>query len=112
MLALGAAVGGEARAKVVQVPLPRLATIQAVTSDQFMIQGEVVRRSENDLTVVVRNHEAVTMQVTQDTAILRGEETIRVGDLRPGEKVVANAIRGGEGRLLAVNVVVRETAGS
>jgi len=102
---------GEVCAKLVQVPLPRLATIQAVASNQFMLQGEVVRRTEIDFTMIVRNTEVVTVQVTPDTAIVRGAETIAVGDLRPGEKVVVSVMRGGEGRLLAVNVMVRDAAG-
>lgn len=111
VFACGAAVGVETQAKLVQVPLPRLATIQAVASNQFMLQGEVVRRTEIDFTMIVRNTEVVTVQVTPDTAILRGGETIGVGDLRPGEKVVASVMRGGEGKLLAVNVTVRDAAG-
>ncbi len=110
-LACVAAAGAELQAKLVQVPLPRLATIQAMASNQFMMQGEVVRRTEIDFTMIVRNTQVVTVQVTQDTAILRGAETIGVEDLRPGEKVVVSVMRGGEGRLLAVNVMVRDAAG-
>lgn len=111
VVALGLAAGAEVRAKLAQVPLPRLAMIQAVASNQFMMQGEVVRRTDIDFTMIVRNTQVVTVQVTPETAIMRGAETIGVEDLRPGEKVVVSVMRGGEGRLLAVNVTVRDAAG-
>ncbi len=113
VVAFGAllALGVEARAKLVQVPLPRLATIQAVASNQFMMQGEIVRKTDIDFTMIVRNTEVVAVQVTPDTAIMRGAETISLDDLRAGEKVIVSVMRGGEGRLLAVNVTVRDAAG-
>ena len=112
LVAALALVGGvDAFAKLVQVPLPRLATIQAVASNNFMVSGEIVTRNEIEFTMIVRNSELMTVQVTNDTAILRGAESIRLSDLNVGEKVVVTVMRGAEGKLLAVNVTVRDAAG-
>ena len=108
---LALAGGADAWAKLAQVPLPRLATIRALASDHFMVSGEIVRRNEIEFTLIVRKSELMTVQVTNDTAIMRGAESITLSDLAIGEKVVATLMRGGEGKLLAVNVTVRDAAG-
>lgn len=111
LIAASAAVSATSTsAKLMQLPLPQIATIQALASDQFMLSGEVTARTDIDFTLLVRNSELLTVQVTKDTAILRGAESIKLSDLRPGTKVVVTTMRGGEGQLLAVNVTVKDRA--
>lgn len=81
--------------------------VPVMTSDQFRVAGEVVARTESELTVVTRLSEVRTIQVTDDTAITKGGATLRLPDVMVGDKIDVTVARGGEGRLRAVTVTVR-----
>lgn len=105
LLASGAAAGAVEAFQ--RVPEPRVARVQAVTSTDFMIVGEVVSRTETSFTILSRGSELRTVQVTEDTAIMRAGALIKLSELVIGDKVTATLMRGGDGKLRAVNVTVR-----
>lgn len=90
-----------------RVPVPRVAMVQTVTSTDFMIVGEVTARTETSFTILSRGSELRTVQVTEDTAIVRAGALIKLSELVIGDKVTATLMRGGDGKLRAVNVTVR-----
>ncbi len=89
------------------VPEPRVARVQAVTSTDFMVVGQVVSRTETSFTILSRGTELRTVQVTEDTAIVRAGALIKLSEIVIGDKVTATLMRGGDGKLRAVNVTVR-----
>ncbi len=90
-----------------RVPVPRVAMVHAVTSTDFMVVGEVTSRTETSFTILSRGSELRTVQVTEDTAIMRAGALIKLSELVIGDKVTATLMRGGDGKLRAVNVTVR-----
>lgn len=102
-----APVGAGLRAQLAEIPAPRVSYVRTVTSEKFVVTGEVTARGDSDFTIVDRTSEIATVQVTENTAILKGAVSIRLADLSVGDKVSVTAIRGGDGKLQAVNVTVR-----
>jgi hypothetical protein len=96
-----------AHENISRMPLPRIAAIRAVTSTDFMVTGEVRTRTDTSFTILMRGSELRTVQVTEDTAIVKGGATIKLSDLAVGDKVHVTLMRGGDGKLRAVNVTVR-----
>lgn len=96
-----------AQANLRQVPTPRLASVRAVTSSDFMVSGQVTARADTSFTILSRGSELRTVQVTEDTAIVRAGALIKLSDLVIGDKVDVTLMRGGDGKLRAVNVTVR-----
>ena len=90
-----------------RVPVPRVAMVQTVTSTDFMVVGEVTSRTETSFTILSRGSELRTVQVTEDTAIVRAGALIKLSELVIGDKITATLMRGGDGKLRAVNVTVR-----
>jgi hypothetical protein len=97
---------GVAHARLVQVPVPRVAMVRALSSSDFMVAGQVTARTEIDFTILIRGSELRTVQVTDDTAIVKGGALIKLSDVMVGDKVTATLMRGGDGKLRAVNVTV------
>jgi hypothetical protein len=95
------------RAQLAEIPPPRLTFVRTVTSEQFMIAGEVTARTDVDFTILDRTSEVTTVQVTENTAIVKGAASIKLSDLSVGDKVVVSVMRTGDGKLQAVNVAVR-----
>lgn len=82
--------------------------VPMMTSDQFLVNGEVSSRTDTDLTILQpAEGRTITVQIADDTAITRGAATIRVLDLRVGEKVSVTVAREANGRLVAAKVHVR-----
>ena len=98
---------GSARAQLAQIPPPRLSYVRTVTSEQFLVTGEVTARTDVGFTVLGRNSESITVQVTENTAFLKGAASIKLSDLFVGDKVTVTLVRAGDGQLQAVNVTVR-----
>lgn len=78
-----------------------------LTSNQFVLAGEVLARAETSLTIVSRGSEVTSVQVTRSTTITKGAETISLSDIAVGDKVDVTLMRGGDGNLQAVSVAVR-----
>lgn len=97
---------GAAHARLVQVPVPRVAMVRALSSSDFMVAGEVTARTEIDFTILVRGSELRTVQITDETAIVKGGALIKLSEVMVGDKVTATLMRGGDGKLRAVNVTV------
>jgi hypothetical protein len=106
VFALAALAVGKAEARLVQIPVPRVAMVRALSSSDFLVTGEVTARTGIDFTILVRGSELRTVQVTEDTAIVKGGVLIKLADVMVGDKVTATLMRGGDGKLRAVNVTV------
>lgn len=104
---VGALGGMTMHAETVRADATGVSVVPVMTSDQFLVAGEVVARTESELTVVTRLSEVRTLQVSEDTAITKGGATLRLPDVMVGDKVNVTVSRGGEGRLRAVTVTVR-----
>ena len=103
-MALGATV---ATAEVPDVTAVRV--VRVMTSDQFLVNGEVTARTDTDFTVFdAAAARTVTIQVSDETTITRGAANIPLGDLRIGEKVSVTVKREANGRLVATKVMVRQ----
>ena len=98
---------GVLHAQLAEIPAPRLSYVRTVTSEQFVVAGEVAARTDLDFTIVDRSSELITVQVTENTAIVKGAATIKLSELAVGDKVTVTVMRGGDGKLQAVNVAVR-----
>lgn len=98
---------GNLGAQLAEIPPPRLTFVRTVTSEQFMIAGEVTARTDVDFTILDRTSEVTTVQVTENTAIVKGAASIKLSDLAVGDKVVVSVMRTGDGKLQAINVAVR-----
>lgn len=98
---------GSMHAQIAEIPPPRLTFVRTVTSEQFMIAGEVTARTDLDFTILDRSSELTTVQVTENTAIVKGAASIKLSELAVGDKVVVSVMRMADGKLQAVNVAVR-----
>lgn len=78
-----------------------------IASNEIIINGEVTERSESGLTVMSRTSELTTVIVTPDTAIKKGAVTIKLDEIGVGERVSVTATPAADGKLLAVEVLVR-----
>lgn len=79
-----------------------------ITSDQFLVNGEVSARTDTDLTVLKpTTAQATTIQVSDETIITRGAVTIHLRDLKVGDKVTVTAAREANGLLVAAKITVR-----
>jgi hypothetical protein len=81
--------------------------IPLMTSNQFLVNGEVTARTEADFTVVNAAGQVTTFLVTTDTSITKGGATIHLADLAVGDKVSVTAERAADGKLQAASVLVR-----
>jgi hypothetical protein len=109
MVLAGATLSIAAQAQA-EVPIPT--TLRPVapllTSDQFLVNGEVAAKSDADFSVRdTAAGQTVTIQVSDETAITRGAATIALADLKVGEKVAVTVMRSANGRLVATKVIVR-----
>ncbi len=86
---------------------PRARLIATISSNNFIVSGEVVRRTETDFTVLDRWSQLITIQVSPDTELKKAGALIRLSEMVIGEKITATVMRGGDGRLQAVTVTVR-----
>jgi hypothetical protein len=94
-------------AQTSRLNVPRVRFVAAITSSQFIVNGEVTERNETGFTVLSRTSELTTVLVTEDTAITKGAVTIKLTDLAVGDKVSVTAMRSADGKLVAVSVAVR-----
>lgn len=78
-----------------------------LTSNQFVLKGEVVGRGDIGLTLLSRGSELTVVQVNRYTAIKKGAETIQLADINIGDRVSVTLMRSADGSLQAVNVEVR-----
>lgn len=79
----------------------------AVTSDRFLVRGEVIARTEGAFTVLTQDSQLKVVRVSRDTSIVKGAETIALAEIAVGDRVAVTLRRIGDGGLLAVNVAVR-----
>ncbi len=101
-LALGVGLCGQTVAR----ELPRARHFAVITSNEFLVDGEIVQRTEVGFTVMSRGSELTTVWVSKDTSITKGAETIRLREVGIGERVSVTAKRAADGKLVAVNVTV------
>ena len=104
---LGTAVATMAVAQTDRLHIDRVRFVPVVNSSQFVVTGEVTARTDTELTVLSRTSQLTTLQVTEDTAIVKGAVTIRIADVSVGDKVSATAERAPDGKMRAVSVSVR-----
>lgn len=79
----------------------------AVTSDRFVVRGEVLGRTEGGFTVLTPDSQLRTVQVSRETSIVKGAETIKLTEVAVGDRVSVTLRRVADGSLQAVNVAVR-----
>lgn len=91
------------------MPAANATVMPAMTSEQFLVEGEVTARAETEFTVrqPAAGGRIVTIQVSDQTTINRGAASIPLADLRVGEKVSVTVAWQANGRLIAVKVAVR-----
>lgn len=102
-----ALVAGVLAAQTSRLNVPRVKYFAVITSSQFIVNGEVTERTEAGFTVLSRTSELTTLLVTEDTAITKAAATIKLRELAVGDQVSVTAMRSADGKLIAVNVVVR-----
>lgn len=78
-----------------------------VTSDRFLVRGEVIARTDGTFTVLTPDSQLRIVRVSRDTSIVKGAETIALAEIAVGDRVAVTLRRIGDGGLLAVNVAVR-----
>lgn len=78
-----------------------------ILSNEFILAGEVIARDDAGFTVLGVGSQLTVVQVSSETAILKGAESIRLAEIMVGDKVSATVMRGGDGSLQAVKVEVR-----
>lgn len=79
----------------------------AVTSDRYVVRGEVIARTDGAFTVLTQDSQLQVVRVSRDTSIVKGAETIALAEIAVGDRVAVTLRRIGDGGLLAVNVTVR-----
>lgn len=79
----------------------------SVSTDRFVVAGEVTARSETGFTLLTKRSELMTVQVGRDTAIVKGAQTITLTEIKVGDKVSVTLRRTGDGSLQAVDVAVQ-----
>ncbi|HVU23213.1 MAG TPA: hypothetical protein VHE13_03745 [Opitutus sp.] len=98
LLAAALAAGG--------VPSLPGAPIAIITSNEFVIRGEVTSRAPIELTVVTPESKVARIQVTDSTTITKAGITLKLSDIRVGDKVTATVMRDGANKLQAVRLTV------
>jgi len=88
-------------------PVRAAAMTAVVTSQEFVIQGEVTSRTAIELTIVTPDSKVARVQVTDTTPITKAGLSLKPTDVMVGDKVTATVMRGGDDRLQAVRVTVR-----
>lgn len=82
-------------------------TMAVITSQEFVIRGEVTSRTPIELTVVTPDSTVARIQVTDTTPITKAGSSLKPQDVMVGDKVTATVMRGGDEKLQAVRVTVR-----
>lgn len=103
----GTAAVAVAVAQTDRLHVDRVRLIPVINSSQFVVTGEVTARTETEFTVLSRTSQLTTLQVTEDTSIIKGAVTIRLADVSVGDKVSVTAERAPDGKMRAVSVSVR-----
>lgn len=78
-----------------------------VTSDRFLVRGEVIARTDGTFTVLTQDSQLRVVRVSRDTSIVKGAETIPLAEIAMGDRVMVTLRRIGDDGFLAVNVTVR-----
>jgi hypothetical protein len=82
-------------------------TVAMITSQEFVIRGEVTSRTPIELTIVTPESKVARIQVTDATSITKAGLSLKPTDVMVGDKVTATVMRGGDEKLQAVRVTVR-----
>jgi hypothetical protein len=83
------------------------APMAVITSQEFVIRGEVTSRTPIELTIVTPDSSVVRVQVTDTTPITKAGLSLKPKDVMVGDKVTATVMRGGDEKLQAVRVTVQ-----
>ncbi len=81
--------------------------VPVITSNEFVLSGEVVSRSDVGFTLLGTGAQLTTVLVNPDTTITKGAVTIRLSDVMVGDKISVTVMRVADGSLQAVSVLVR-----